>query len=62
MTRTSFMNCHFAAIYILLSVTMFISACNSLDPTGFGKEIFEQCHKVYFPFTDAWVNTQPSLH
>jgi len=36
------MNCHFAAIYILLSVTTFIIVCNLLDPTDFGKEIFEQ--------------------
>lgn len=41
MTRT-FMNCHFAAIYILLSVTMFTAVCNSLGPTDFGKEIFEE--------------------
>lgn len=42
MTRITCKNCHFAAIYILLSVIMFIIACNSLDPTDFGKKASEQ--------------------
>lgn len=41
---------------------MFITVCNSPEPTDFDKEISEQSHKAYFPVTDSWVNAQSSLH